>query len=166
MLLTFEYLITLNNTKFLVASYAGQKLVVRVLQSSGCEFHPDLLSQLLNCAMKIQSRLYNGKPRPVCRPGGSDGSNLNNYRHYSNGCELLSAGTLFRQHGTIVCLLQTIVHHHINNFSSLEHSLLASRPVPSRFLFCFFSMCVCFYFLFLYANRTKRFLSFIDCGVA
>lgn len=31
MLLTFEYLITLNNTKFLVASFAGQKLVVRVL---------------------------------------------------------------------------------------------------------------------------------------
>lgn len=146
MLLTFEYLITLNNTKFLVASCAEQKLV--------SEFHPDLLSQLLNRAMKIQSRLYNGKPRPVRRPGGSGGSNLNNYWHYSNGCELLSAGTLFRQHGTIVCLLLTIVHHHINNFSSLEHSLLASRPVSSRVLFCFFRVFVCYYCLFIKSNQT------------
>lgn len=151
MFLTFEYLITLNNTKFLVASYARQMLVVRVLYSSGIEFHPDLLSQLLNCAMKIQSRRYNGKPRPVCRPGGSGGSNLNNYRHYSNGCELLSAGTLFRQHGTIVCLLQTIVHHHINNFSSLEHSLLASRLV-----FCFVFFSVCLFLLFVRVRKSNQ----------
>lgn len=80
------------------------------------------------------------------------GSNLNNYWHYSNGCELLSAGTRFRQHGTIVCLLQTIVHHHINNFSSLEHLLLASRL---DFCFVFFPS-VCLFLLFVRVRKSDQ----------